>query len=308
AVYYADDIRARLPLDVQNYSGRIVLPGRLFDVFSIVDDIGYISEPYRCAVSIGDDQLLVAVARDKLIIGSDGVGLVWPSKLPFSLVYVARRYRRAQILEAQSVRGKRGRICLNSHRRLLSTADRHQANARQLRDSLSQPRVGQVLHFGQRQGRRSQSERQNRSIRGIGLTVSWRIGEVSRQERRSGVDRCLDLLFGNIDVQVQCELKSNHRSSKRAGGGHLIQAGQLSELPLEWGGDGRAHHVRAGSGIEREYLNCWIINLRQCGDRQLLVGDDARKENSGHQQRRSDRPQDERTRWAHAFGPESPVT
>ena len=87
-----------------------------------------------------------------------------------------------------------------------------------------------------------------------------------------------------------------------AGGGHLLQAGHLSELPLERRGDRRGHHVRAGAGIEREHLDGRIVDLRQRGDRQLPVRDEAGQQNADHQQRGRDRPQDERPRGAHGRG------
>ncbi len=51
-------------------------------------------------------------------------------------------------------------------------------DARQLRNLLRQPRLGQVFHFGQRQRVRSQRQRQNRRVGRIGLVVDRRVGQV----------------------------------------------------------------------------------------------------------------------------------
>ena len=73
----------------------------------------------------------------------------------------------------------------------------------------------------------------------------------------------------------------------------------MAELPFQRRGDRGGHHVRAGAGIEGEHLDGRVIHLRQGGNRQLRVGDDAYEQNGGHQQRSGDRPQDEWARRTH---------
>ena len=58
----------------------------------------------------------------------------------------------------------------------------------------------------------------------------------------------------------------------------------------------------AAAGIEGHHLNRRIVNLRQRGDRQLLVGHDAH-EQQRHQQRGGDRPHNERPGHTHDCDP-----
>ena len=74
-------------------------------------------------------------------------------------------------------------------------------DARQLRDLLRDPRVGQVLELGQRQRLRRQREREDRRVGGIDLVVDRRIRQVGRQETAGRVDRRLHLLLGDVERQ-----------------------------------------------------------------------------------------------------------
>ena len=136
----------------------------------------------------------------------------------------------------------------------------------------------------QRHGVGGQRERHDRLIGGIHLAVDRRVGQAGGQEALRGVDAGLHFLLGNVDVFGQIELENDDRSALRAGGGHLVQAGHLAELPFQRSGDGGGHHVRAGAGIERDHLDDGIVHLRQRGDGQLFVGDKAREQNGHHQE------------------------
>ena len=73
----------------------------------------------------------------------------------------------------------------------------------------------------------------------------------------------------------------------------------LSELSFKRRCHGRGNHIRTRSGIKRQDLNCWIVDLWQRGNRKLLIGDQPRNQNSRHQEGRRDRTQNERSRWIH---------
>ena len=60
-----------------------------------------------------------------------------------------------------------------------------------------------------------------------------------------------------------------------AGRGHLAQALHFAKLPFQRRRHRGSHHVRAGAGIKRQHLDGRVVDLRQRGDRQLRVGDDA---------------------------------
>ena len=103
--------------------------------------------------------------------------------------------------------------------------------------------------------------------------------------------------------EIEIELQRDDRAAEGTGGGHLVQAGNLAELPLERSGDRRSHHVRTGAGIKRLHLNGGVIDLRQRGNRQLPVGDEAHQQDADHQQRGRHRPQNKRPREVHRVVP-----
>ena len=63
AIDDGDDVRAGLPLNIQNDRGIVVHPRGLLDIFGAIDHGGHVGEPHRRAVAIGDDERTVAVAR-----------------------------------------------------------------------------------------------------------------------------------------------------------------------------------------------------------------------------------------------------
>src|SRR5580704_13122565 len=99
-----------------------------------------------------------------------------------------------------------------------------------------------------------------------------------------------------LNVRLNCRTMTEVPG---AGGSHLAQALQLAELTLERRGYCGCDHRRACSGIKREDLNGGIVHLRQRGDGQLRIADDADQQDCGHQQRSSHRPQNKRTRGIH---------
>ena len=76
AVHHLDDVRARLPLDVDDHRGRLVHPRGLLDVLHAVDDVRDIGERDRRAVAVGDDERLVIRAGQKLIVRADLISLL----------------------------------------------------------------------------------------------------------------------------------------------------------------------------------------------------------------------------------------
>jgi len=47
------------------------------------------------------------------------------------------------------------------------------------------------------------------------------------------VDGGLNLLFRHIDILIEIKLQRDDRTAKRAGRGHLAEAGHLTELPFQ---------------------------------------------------------------------------
>ena len=164
-----------------------------------------------------------------------------------------------------------------------------------MRYLLGQSGVGQILHLRQRHGLGGQCQGDDRRIGRVHLAVDRRIGQILGQEGARGVDRCLHLLLGHIQAQVQAELEGDDGAAAGAGRCHLPQPGHLSELPLQRSRDGGRGDIGAGAGVEGRDLDGRVINLRQGGDRQLMVGNQPRQQDGKHDQRGCNRTQDKDT-------------
>ena len=90
------------------------------------------------------------------------------------------------------------------------------------------------------------------------------------------------LLLGHIDIEIEVELKGDNRAPVRAGGRHLLQAGDLSEGALERRGNGGSHHIRARARVKGSALNSRVIDFRQSRDGELFVGDSTGDQDAGH--------------------------
>ena len=82
-------------------------------------------------------------------------------------------------------------------------------------------------------------------VGGVGLAVAGILRQVRRQLAARGVDGGLHVARGGIDVAIEIELESDRGRAERAGRGHLVDAGDASELALERRGNGGGH----GSGL-----------------------------------------------------------
>src|SRR5690349_21968463 len=100
----------------------------------------------------------------------------------------------------------------------------------------------------------------------IHLAVDGRIRKTLRKKVRGGVDGRLNLLLGDVDIQVEIELQGDQRAAEGTGRGHLVKAGDLSTLTFQRSGDGRGHDVGTCAGIEGLNLNGGVIDLRKGGD------------------------------------------
>src|SRR5262249_37945267 len=144
---------------------------------------------------------------------------------------------------------------------------------------------------------------ENRRIGRIDFAVDRRIRDSRWQQIRCGVDRSLNFLFGDIDVEIEIELKRDERTTERARGRHLLQTGDLAELTLERRSDGGSHYLRTGSRIKRLNLNRRVVNLRKRRNRKLAIRNPANEKDAHHQKCGGDRPQDKRPRKTHGFLP-----
>jgi len=104
----------------------------------------------------------------------------------------------------------------------LAAADSYQADARKLRDLLSESRVGLIFDFLKGYGFRAQRQSKNRRIGGIHLVVDRRIRQVGGEKSARAVDGRLHLLLFDVNVLIDIKLQNDQGSAKGAGGGHLL--------------------------------------------------------------------------------------
>ena len=176
--------------------------------------------------------------------------------------------------------------------------ERHEADARKLRHLLGEARVREIMDLRQRQRLGGQRERQDRGVGGVDLAVDGRIRQVPRQIGAGRVDRGLDLLLGDVDVEVERELQRDDRGAVGGGRGHLVQARDLAELALERGRHRGGHDLGPRARVEGHDLDRRVVDLRERRNGKLPVGDDAGEQQARHQERGRDRPEDEGTRRA----------
>ena len=141
-------------------------------------------------------------------------------------------------------------------------------------------------------------ENENGRVGGVDLPVGRRTWQVLRQLPGGGVDRRLNVIGGGVDVAVEIELHGDRGHAERARRGHLRDAGNLRDLPLERLRDRGGHRVRGSARQRRGDRDRRKVDLRQGRDRQLRVGDQADQQNGDHQQRRGDGAMDEGGRYA----------
>ena len=71
AVHNADDVRARLPLNIQDHGRRCIHPRGKLIVFDAVHHVGDVRKANRAAVFIRDDQRTVGIGALKLVVGAN---------------------------------------------------------------------------------------------------------------------------------------------------------------------------------------------------------------------------------------------
>src|SRR5262249_29518838 len=133
----------------------------------------------------------------------------------FGLIDVCLTQHRAEIFETQAIRREGRRICLNADGRFLPAADGDESDTRKLRYLLREGCVGEVLDLRERQRVGGQRESQNRRVRRVYLAIDRRIGKIFWEVGGCSVDRCLHLLFGDVDILIKVELQDDQRASKR---------------------------------------------------------------------------------------------
>ena len=145
--------------------------------------------------------------------------------------------RRADVVDVETVGGQRLGFDLHPHRRTVTAADADEADAAQLRDFLGEPGFAQILKLGERQRFGRHRERHDRRVGRVDLGIDRRDRQIAGQQIVGRVDGGLNLLFGDVEAQIEAELQSDDRGAGGACRRHLVEARHLSKLPLQRRGD-----------------------------------------------------------------------
>ncbi len=239
-----DDVGAGLPVEDHQHRRLAVGEPGVAQVFRALDDIGDIGEPHRRAVAIGDDQRPVILGLDGLVVGVELEAAVALVDRAFRAVRVGRGKRGAHVFEADAVFEQRQRVELDPHRRRRGAADRHLADALDLRQRGLQDGRGGVVHLALGLGVGGQRQDQDRGVGRVDLAVGRVGSQAGRQIGARRVDRRLHVARRAVDVAAQAELQGDAGRADGARRGHLGDVGDHPEMALERRRHGGRHRSR----------------------------------------------------------------
>ena len=216
-----DGVGAGLPLDIENHRRRQIHPGGLLGVLHAIDHVGDIFDEDWRAIAVGHHNVAIIAGAGDLVVGVDLVVLARAIEVALGGVDAGLRQGRSHILHVQAVGRQRDWIHLNPDCGLLAAADRDQPHAGQLRKLGRQARVDHVLNLRKRQAVGGDRQREDRRVRGIGLGVYRRDGQIGWKECRAAVDRRLHLFLGDIEREREAKLQNDDRHAAGAGRSHL---------------------------------------------------------------------------------------
>ena len=208
-----------------------------------------------------------------MVVGVDRIGARRAVDVALRAVDGCDRNLAADIFQRQAFGDQFCRIDLDADRRLLLTPDHYLRHAGNLADLLRELRVDGITDRGQRQRLGCRRQQQDRRIRRIDLAIGRRRGKIFRQLAAGGIDGALHIVGGAIDTAVEVELDRDRRCPEIARRGHLGDAGNLRELPLERLRHRGGHGFGAGAGEVRGDLDGREIHLRQRRHRQQRISD-----------------------------------
>ena len=294
-----ENVGAGLALDRQPLGRGLVVPGAGAGVLHAVDDIGYVLQPHRRAVAVGDDHVAVGVGREQLVVGIERDGLLGVFENAFGPVDRGRGQRGADVLEPEAAGGERAGIDLNPRRIGPLPEDAGLGHAFYRRYLLRQQRVGVVVDAVDRQRVGMHRIDQHRAVGRVGFSVGRRARQVFGQDAGRRVDRGDHVAGGGVDVARQIELQRDRQRADAAGRGHLVERGDRGELLFERRRHRRGHRVGAGAGVVDRHHDGREVDIGQRRHRQQPVGADAEHQDPQHQQGGGDRPADKGFRDVH---------
>src|SRR6266849_4812902 len=293
AVDGLDHVCAGLTEDGDDDAGFSVGKAEIASVLDGVNHFRDVAQAYGSALMAGDNEWLVFVGLKQLIGVSDRPGLFGIGERAFGEVGVGGLQRFANGFQTDSVAIELVRVRFDTDGGTRATPGEDLAHAFHLSNFLGEDRISGIVYLRGWDVVRGQREHQDRGVSRISFSIRRLARKISGKLAASGVDGCLNVARGGVDVAIEIELESNTRGAEPARGSHLSDAGNAAELALERGGDGGGHGLRARAGETGSHSNRWEIDLRERRDRQETERDGSGKKNSNSDQRRGDRPSNE---------------
>ena len=265
------------------------LPVDKTGVTEVLDGIKHfrdVAEPDRRAIAVGDHQIAILRRMGRLVVGVDLIMVVVVLDRALWTIRVGRGERGADVLKPNAVVEDRTGVDLDPHRRQRRAGDIDLADARKLRQPLLQNVGGEVIKLPRGVGRRRHGDDHDRRVSGIDFMVGRVLAQAGRQIDPGGDDGRLDVSRRAIDVAIKPELKGDAGRAERALRRHLVDVGDLTQVPLERGRDRGRHGVGARSRHIRLNRDDWKIDLRQRRNRQLRIAQQSAEHNSDREQNR----------------------
>ncbi len=192
--------------------------------------------------------------------------------------------RGLDILQRKPHAAELGGIDFHAYGRERASANAHLPDALDLRKLLLDDRGRCVVQVGAVVFVRGESEDHDRRIGRIDLAIRRVGGKVGRQERSCGIDTCLHIARGEIDVTAEVELQRDGGGAERTRRGHFGETRDVAELAFQRSGDRRRHDLRAGAREACANGDGRKIDLRQRGDGEHRESDGAGHGNRDGQQ------------------------
>ena len=307
ALGHLHGVGSRLPVDGQDHDGRgnRVPPRpevhRHALVLDRLPDVGDVAQVHGRAVGRGHHEALVGLDAVELPVGPEERGARGRVELAGAGIAGAAADGRRQVVDRDAPRPHRAGVRLDADRRL-GAEDGHAAHPRQDADALADLDVPVVVELPGRDRVARQRDVHDRLVVRIRLGQGRRRREVDREAPGGLRDRGLDVGRRGVDVLVQGELEGQAHVPLGALRRDDLEAGDLHELALERRRDVVGHRVRAGAGVVGLHLDDRVVHGGQVVHRQLPVAEDAEQHHRGGEDRRHDRPADERLGQVHGFG------
>ena len=277
AVDRVDDVGIRLAVEDHQHRRLPVGKTLVAQILDRVDDRRDIGEAHRRTVAVGDHQRQIIRRLGRLVVGVDLKMLVLLLDRTLWTMRVGRGKRGPHVLKPDSVFVERHRVQFDPNRRQRAAADRHLADAVDLRQGRRQHGRGGVVDLARGERLRSQRQDGDRRVGRVYLAIA-RIGpQARRQVGACRVDRRLHVARGAVDIAIQIELQGDAGRAERARRGHLGHIGDNPEMTLQRRRHRLRHRLGAGAGHLREDRDRREIDLRQRRYRQLIEREYARE-------------------------------